>query len=570
MEAPSTIEPAMSSASAAQTTTTSPSSSSSSSSSPASPASSTSATDIRQNIGPLTTEFTPDWRCSVCSFEGTDNKPNYSTEYFELCTAFRKERLCPSVEPPACFPHVTAVSDISIGTFFYSPGLHCPQGWKTVATVTAGQTDVSSPAAPSISGVGLATLLPGETAAVCCPSSLSYVRLTGQGPLGNFYHCTANVTTTSSYMYCENRTGTRVLDKSYTGVGSDIAYTYLQHGPHVTTLPFRSVRVEAAKIQLNWRSQDRQSPSNSTTAGGVRGTDPTGIVPQTGAPTTSDGAGGAAAATGPSSLSGASVAGIAVGASCFVIGVGLLVLALWFRRRRRRKAAADGSGEKPPLTPGLGEGGFQKAELANTAATGRDRFHKPELEAPNHFEMDANPATFELYGDEEFIPGELPAADDDNDNNRNNTNTNSSMYESAERRSRKGGGVHERGAGVAPAAGPSPPTPLPLPRAGGTSGDSGRVNARATDTDHPMNAARPTTTLAHVPQRKAIPGRGTALRAHPPPSHSPSPSPPRSHHHQPQAPAQAQAVPSRRRGGSRRPVPRATGPDRGSIEGGWI
>ncbi|GJN78319.1 hypothetical protein PLIIFM63780_001812 [Purpureocillium lilacinum] len=508
-------------------------------------------TDVRQLVGALTTMFVPDFRCSICSFEGTDNKPNYETEYFELCTAFREQRLCPSVEPVACFPHVTALSDIA-GGFFYSPGLHCPYSWKTVATVTAGQA--GNLTSGRLSGVKMATLLPKETAAVCCPSSLAYVPLDEDSGI---YQCSSNITTTTRYYYCENRTGTRALDKEVTGIGSDIAYTYLQHGPHVTTLPFRSIRVAAASIQLNWRAQDRESRSssaNSTTVSG--GTDPTNTVPQTGTPTSdSDNA------PPPPTLSQAAVAGIAVGAAVFVIGVGLLIFALWLRRRKKRKASDGSRDEKPPLTPGLGDGGFHKAELPSTGLdAGRDRFHKPELEAPNRFEMEAQDGArlFELYGDEEFIPGELPAGG--------------------------GGGGGGSGPVMSPRSGPppaqTPPPPLPRSSRGGPRparpGSNNKTNTNAStsaNTGHARDpaaaAATPAATAVAKPtlvpvHRKAVPARGTALRAHPPEDPGPARHRGGGDNNNSKAVVNPGRAPRRVRGGS--------GPvhDRGSIEGGWI
>ncbi|PWI68513.1 hypothetical protein PCL_01602 [Purpureocillium lilacinum] len=511
-----------------------------------------STTRVRQIVAPLTTVYFPNWMCSVCSFEGTDNKPNYFTEYVENCTMFRAERLCRSVEPVQCFPHVTSLSDIAGTGYFYSPGLHCPDSWKTVATVTAGQAGNAS--STRISGVWMDTLLPGETAAVCCPATLSYVPVEG---IDGFYMCSRNVTTSTTYFSCENKTGTTVLEKKVTNLGSDVAYTYLQRGTHVTTLPFKSIRLEARSIQLNWRAQDRESASSSPASTTVsRGADPTNSVPQTGTPTSDSDS----APPPPPTLSQAAVAGIAAGGAIFVIGVGLLIFALWFRRRKKRKAGDGSRDEKPPLTPGLGDGGFHKAELPSTGLdAGRDRFHKPELEAPNRFEMEAQDGArlFELYGDEEFIPGELPAGG--------------------------GGGGGGGGPVMSPRSGPpQAQTPPPLPRSsrGGPRparpGSNNKTNTNAStsaNTGHARDpaaaAATPAATAVAKPtlvpvHRKAVPARGTALRAHPPEDPGPARHRGGGDNNNSKAVVNPGRAPRRVRGGS--------GPvhDRGSIEGGWI
>lgn len=73
---------------------------------------------------------------------------------------------CPSQTPPMCLPHVTNYQDIAGPGYFYSPGLACPSGWSTAATVTSGQGGGSA----MFNGVMMDTFLPGETAAICCPA----------------------------------------------------------------------------------------------------------------------------------------------------------------------------------------------------------------------------------------------------------------------------------------------------------------------------------------------------------------------------------------------------------------
>ena len=369
------------------------------------------------------------------------------------------------------------------------------------------------------------------------------------------------VTSTSfEYNVCTtDAIGTRTVGKTITDIGHSIPYTYQQNGNKTITALFSHIRMYAPTIQLNWRPQDRRE-ANSTS------------VTSSAGPTTSGGGssseGGAAPTDGsnstggsedaPPALSQAAVAGIAAGGAIFVIGVGLLIFALWFRRRKKRKASDGNRDEKPPLTPGLGDGGFHKAELPSTGLdAGRDRFHKPELEAPNRFEMEAHDGArlFELYGDEEFIPGELPAGG--------------------------GGGGGGGGPVMSPRSGPPPAqTPPPLPRSsrGGphparpgsnnktntnasTSANTGHARDPAAAAATPAATAVAKPTLVHV-HRKAVPARGTALRAHPP--EDPGPARHRGGGGGDKAVVNTGRAPRRVRGGS------GPGHDRGSIEGGWI
>ncbi|UNI20821.1 hypothetical protein JDV02_006873 [Purpureocillium takamizusanense] len=525
--------------------TMAPSSAAGSSGSPPPPPSAT-TTAPRNIIGPLTSVYVPNLNCNSCTFTGTGSQPlnNDATAYWENCGVYFQDTLCRGRTPLPCMPHVTAYSDIAGASFFYSPGLHCPRSWRTVAMVSAADR---KPDTTFLSRISLDTLLPDETVAICCYSDLEYFS-NGHGA-----ECVKTITSTSfEYNVCTtDELGTRTVPKTVTDIGHSIPYTYRQNTNKTITALFSHIFMYGPTIQLNWRPQDRlaldsrsisSSSSDRSTTSSVGPTDSGG--------NSSTPSGGSENVRPP--LSQAAVAGIACGAALFVIGAGLLFFTLWFRRRKRRRQreGIGSSNEKPPLTPG-GGGGFQKAELPSTSGmdAGRDRFHKPELEAPNRFEMDgagAGAGLFELYGDEEFIPGELPAPAP----------------------ATKGGGAVAAPSPVGPPPqsrpGRSRPATATVRRAGNNNNHPNtNTNKNSTSTDidthpspardHPVAApaaapaaaARPT--LVHV-QRKAVnpPARGTALRAHPPSS---------------EAPRRAAAA-GVARGGS---------PDyRPSIEGGWI
>lgn len=118
---------------------------------------------VRKLIAPLTTLFHPPSQCNQYTFIGAATDPA-AVQYSEICAVFNFEGACPSQTPPACLPHVTNYSDVAGPGFFYSPGLICPSGWSTAASVAQGKETTGL-----VSGVDVGTLLAGETAVVCCP-----------------------------------------------------------------------------------------------------------------------------------------------------------------------------------------------------------------------------------------------------------------------------------------------------------------------------------------------------------------------------------------------------------------
>lgn len=130
-------------------------------------AASNSPSTARYNIGPLTTTYTPPSECQRCTL-ATDQIG--TGQFYSICEAYISELPCHSQKwtLSPCLPQVTNISSQIFGELaaFYSPGLACPSGWETAATVTSGAQGANY---GLVNGIGIETLLPNETAAVCCP-----------------------------------------------------------------------------------------------------------------------------------------------------------------------------------------------------------------------------------------------------------------------------------------------------------------------------------------------------------------------------------------------------------------
>jgi hypothetical protein len=103
------------------------------------------------NLGPLTTIFTPPPGCDVCYVEAKSAG--------RVCAVYSTDCHGPRPCMPGTFPWT--FSD------FYSPGLFCPSGWTTATVVSADMTD--SIRASEV----LSRMSHDETAAFCCPKWVS-------------------------------------------------------------------------------------------------------------------------------------------------------------------------------------------------------------------------------------------------------------------------------------------------------------------------------------------------------------------------------------------------------------
>ncbi|POR32478.1 Uncharacterized protein TPAR_07320 [Tolypocladium paradoxum] len=332
--------------------------------SPTEPASrtsaSTTATRLRQVIAPLTTTFHVPPLCSACTFVGAATDPAAKT-YSEICAMYNVEGGCPSQTPLMCFPHVTEYQDIAGPGYFYSPGIACPSGWWTAATVTSGQGGGSA----MFSGVMMDTFLPGETAAICCPMYLTYHPSNQTIVAGS---CSKDIVTNpATYKSCS--ASTKLVEMTRTNIGQSVTISYKQASKmKTTTMNFTSVVAVGPTIQINYRAQDLTSSSSTSMTSGSQTSGA-----QDGQSPSNDGS--------PLSLRGSTIAGVVVGAVCFLVGVGLAATWVW-RRQRRSKAET----EKQPLSDDINA--YNKPELEATVNP-NGGFVKPELEATARFELDA-------------------------------------------------------------------------------------------------------------------------------------------------------------------------------------
>jgi len=105
----------------------------------------------RTLIGPLTTTFTPPKDCPT-PFNWAFVTEQVDLDYYGVnCVSER-----------SCFPGVgTEPTTFPAGGIF-SPGLYCPSGWETAATIDSRLTELQS------------QLQPDESAVLCCPRCLDH------------------------------------------------------------------------------------------------------------------------------------------------------------------------------------------------------------------------------------------------------------------------------------------------------------------------------------------------------------------------------------------------------------
>lgn len=108
------------------------------------------ASSTRDNLGPLTTIFTPPPTCRDCLIASSIKYPEVCRQYYTDCHD----------DPRPCLPDNHTWERFAM----YSPGLACPSGWTTATVVSAEMTYSFS--ARDVIG----RLEKGETAAFCCPA----------------------------------------------------------------------------------------------------------------------------------------------------------------------------------------------------------------------------------------------------------------------------------------------------------------------------------------------------------------------------------------------------------------
>ncbi|RCI12864.1 hypothetical protein L249_0560 [Ophiocordyceps polyrhachis-furcata BCC 54312] len=297
-------------------------------------------TEDRRNLGPLTTQHHAPSRC----FDWTLDPNIYSTlaqgglDIAEDLSIFVTDRrtvqaICPRATMHSCLPRPAGMAAAPTGTgLFFSPGLECPAGWQTAASVTGSMTSRNS---IFIHGIVVSTLLPGENVVVCCPSGFQYVPVTPPTP--PVVYCSSEVVDPElSFNYWSCRGNTNFVRASRSGAAYRLTLTTTSNG-HTTqvSVSFHRIRVYAPTIQLNYRPQDVWATTVSAPidSGGGRG-------------------GG---------LGGGVVAGIVVGAIVLLLLLVLVLASLLIRSRRRTSSdqlqqTSDPNWNKPELDGAVGGG----------------------------------------------------------------------------------------------------------------------------------------------------------------------------------------------------------------------
>ncbi|KAM4061777.1 hypothetical protein HRG_011785 [Hirsutella rhossiliensis] len=346
------------------------------------------STITRKNAGPLTTAFGAPSRCFDRTLDsavfGTLDQGgfDYAQDLSIFVTDFRSAHsICPSASFVPCLPHYSRYRKFQGRGIFFSPGLECPTSWRTVASATASNTSSNY---LYINGIVVSTLLPDESAYVCCPIGFDY--MVNIPPSPPVVYCTSAVSKFDAMHKQWSCSGNSTLEEM---TGTDAGYVItltstLSGRTSIMPVSFMTVKLYAPTIQLNRRPHDVPASLTMTTTTGSQNGGPRGGSAQDS---------GQARATVPH---GGAIAGIAVGAVGLMALLGVAVALLWNRRRKRHEADAAAAGWTKPELDG--------------AARPDPRHGRSELEASERHELDAGTAdqVFELQESRTGAGGGLP------------------------------------------------------------------------------------------------------------------------------------------------------------------
>ncbi|KAJ5351711.1 hypothetical protein N7452_000685 [Penicillium brevicompactum] len=238
-----------------------------------------------QNIGPLTTTFVQPTGCTKDPFVGLVSMSEGFANW-----AYGTQ--CVQTIADSCFPTTTAtpVTSYNFAEWigygeYYSPGLHCPSGW---ATVGSASRDDDGPSTSS--GTSLPTdspdypnwrmpqamlsygLEPGQSMALCCPSSMTpdaggacYSTLKDFKPTSG---CGVGVYVESisefvTYSVSTDATTTKTIP--YTSEVAEFV-TRTDVETHTSALASFTAVSYMAMITLVWHQSDRELDSTATDA----------------------------------------------------------------------------------------------------------------------------------------------------------------------------------------------------------------------------------------------------------------------------------------------------------------
>ncbi|KAM4065911.1 hypothetical protein HRG_000071 [Hirsutella rhossiliensis] len=347
------------------------------------------STITRKNAGPLTTAFDAPSRCfdrtldSAVSATLDQGGFDYAKDLSIFVTDFRSAHsICPSASFIPCLPHYSRYSKFQGRGIFFSPGLECPTSWQTVASATASNTSSNY---LYVNGIIVSTLLPDESAYVCCPIGFDYI--VNIPPSPPVVYCTSAVSKFDAMHKQWSCSGNSMLEEM---IGTDAGYAITLASTangRTSKMPvsFMTVKLYAPTIQLNRRPHDVPASLTMTTmTTGTQNGDPQGGSAQD----SGQGRG--------TVLHGGAIAGIAVGAVGLIALLGVAVALLWNRRRKRHEADAAAAGWNKPELDGV--------------ARPDPRHGRSELEASERHELDAGRAdqVFELQESRMGAGGGLP------------------------------------------------------------------------------------------------------------------------------------------------------------------
>ncbi|KAM7182764.1 hypothetical protein V8F33_014033 [Rhypophila sp. PSN 637] len=335
-------------------------------------------TDAWENVGPLTTVFSPAPSCST------------NLDYWENAAGARG--LTANFRRTECYPRMTTTrTPFGLNGRYFSPGL-CPSGWYS-----AHDYSTMFHGGPS--------LVSGESVAICCPSGYTPTFQPIPSPELTRGSCQSALQSPATVPDCFTCAGATVVDTTNPVNGKRMtAYeNTLMIRWQASDLPiFSAAAAGASTTKAPSTTSDKQASSiGSKRTSATRSDEPS-------AGSTQIGSGNH---DGPSAgLSTAAKAGIGGGIAALVI-LAMLLLAAYLLRRKKQEKIARNLSQNPDGPRELHEDTVEKAELPVTSA----EHHGPkELETeppPRELATSEPPPKPELPGEEHAVltTSELPA-----------------------------------------------------------------------------------------------------------------------------------------------------------------
>ncbi|KAK4207565.1 hypothetical protein QBC37DRAFT_487421 [Rhypophila decipiens] len=331
-------------------------------------------TDDWENIGPLTTVFSPPPLCATKTF------------FYDEDTGIERY-----IWKDECFPPMTTTG-LPGGLFrrYFSPGL-CPSGWYNAQDY-------------STMFHGGPSLVSGESVAICCPSGYMPTFWPITGPRSTIGVCESALQSKVTAI-CDDCTGVTVLDTTNPVNGKHMTASEgtLMIRWQASDLPILSAAPAGSSPT---RAPSTTSDNQASSTGSKRTSATRSDEPSTGS--TQIGSGNHD--NPPTGLSTAAKAGIGGGIAALVI-LAILVLAIYLLRRKKQKKIARTVSQDPDGPRELHEDTVEKAELPVISP---EHLGAKELDTeapPRKLATSEPPTKPELPGEEHAVltTSELPA-----------------------------------------------------------------------------------------------------------------------------------------------------------------